>query len=606
VNGTYVAGNHFPIGAFFVLLLLILLVNPVLKKSTPDRELSPAELLTIWGMMIIASGIPSSGLFRYLLPVLVSPYYFATPENEWKELFYQYIPDWFAVNDGIAVRGFYEQSDIIPWAAWVKPIFFWTFLVLLFYFAMFCLCVILRKQWVENEKLPFPLVQVPVEIVDKPEQKKYFNAFFKNKVMWIGCAIPIFIHILNGMKIYFPALPGFPTLFSLYPYFSEKPWTPLRHLNLRIYSSMIGISYLLTLEVSFSFWFFHLLFRVEEVITLATGFSQSGWSMANNQELGAYIAFVGFLLWIARSHIKKVLLATLFQKHRLDDSNEPLPYRWATFGLFFTTIGATFMLMQAGMSLIVTLAVILIFYTILIVITRVIVDGGLLFITSLIVPSDYLVKALGTQKVGPANHTILAFLERALMWDSREFLMPSVMNGFKIPDAVNLKRRHITFAMFIGILIAIGVGYYASLKLIYSHGASNLQYWTYMMSPRYFFQKVESFLKYPRGTNWTSLYFIFIGAAFMLFLCFMRLRFIWWGIHPIGYIAASKYHAQTIWFSIFLGWFFKYIILKYGGLKFYRKLRPLFLGLVVGECFIGGLFIILGLITRKAYRFLPG
>jgi hypothetical protein len=358
--------------------------------------------------------------------------------------------------------------------------------------------------------------------------------------------------------------------------------------------------------VAFSLWFFHLFYRVEDVIAFGTGFSRSGWSLANNQELGAYIAVVGFVLWISRSHIKKVLLATFSEKHYLDDSNEPLPYRGATIGLIVATIGAALMLMAAGMSLAVTLAVILLFYAILIVVTWVIVAGGLLFITTLIVPSDYLVTAFGTQALKPADHTILAFLERILMWDSREFLMPSVMNGFRITDAVNLRRRPLLFAMFIAILVGIVVGFYASLKLIYSHGALNLQYWTYMISPRSFFQKIESFLRYQRDTDWLNLAFIFIGVAFMLFICLMRLRFLWWPIHPVGYIACSKWHAHNLWFSIFLGWIFKYLILKFGGVNLYRKLRPLFLGIVVGESFMGGVFIVLGLITGRGYRFLPG
>lgn len=36
------------------------------------------------------------------------------------------------------------------------------------------------------------------------------------------------------------------------------------------------------------------------------------------------------------------------------------------------------------------------------------------------------------------------------------------------------------------------------------------------------------------------------------------------------------------------------------------KYPPLFLGFVVGEYIMGGAFIVLGLITGKGYRFLPG
>ncbi|MGB9597796.1 MAG: DUF6785 family protein [Candidatus Poribacteria bacterium] len=55
--------------------------------------LKPSELITIWCMMIVASGIPSSGFIRYHLFMLVAPFYYATPENEWEDLFFRYLPD---------------------------------------------------------------------------------------------------------------------------------------------------------------------------------------------------------------------------------------------------------------------------------------------------------------------------------------------------------------------------------------------------------------------------------------------------------------------------------------------------------------------------------
>ena len=109
VGGTYLAGNHLPIAVVFVMLVFVLGVNTLLKRLKPGTELQGSELLIIWGMMLVASGIPSSGLMRYLVPLAVSPFYFATPENEWITLFHQHLPDWMVVKDPKAVFYFYEQ-----------------------------------------------------------------------------------------------------------------------------------------------------------------------------------------------------------------------------------------------------------------------------------------------------------------------------------------------------------------------------------------------------------------------------------------------------------------------------------------------------------------
>lgn len=118
VAGTNVAGNHFPIGSAFIFTLIILALNVVLRKTKPGSELSPAELITIWIMMSVGSGIPYSGLMRYLSPLLVTPMYFATPENEWAELFHQHLPDWLVIKDSKAVQYYYEGLPggmPVPW-----------------------------------------------------------------------------------------------------------------------------------------------------------------------------------------------------------------------------------------------------------------------------------------------------------------------------------------------------------------------------------------------------------------------------------------------------------------------------------------------------------
>ena len=54
----------------------------------------------------------------------------------------------------------------------------------------------------------------------------------------------------------------------------------------------------------------------------------------------------------------------------------------------------------------------------------------------------------------------------------------------------------------------------------------------------------------------------------------------------------------------FLGWFFKSLVVRYSGLKGYRRAKPIFLGVVLGEAFIAGVWAIVGLFSGKGYNFL--
>ena len=69
-------------------IVLSLLVNSVLgllgRLTGRATKFSSAELLIVWVLTVAASGVPSSGLNRYLTPVVCAPYYHQTPENDWE------------------------------------------------------------------------------------------------------------------------------------------------------------------------------------------------------------------------------------------------------------------------------------------------------------------------------------------------------------------------------------------------------------------------------------------------------------------------------------------------------------------------------------------
>ncbi|MCE2413920.1 hypothetical protein J4G07_07950 [Candidatus Poribacteria bacterium] len=609
VGGTYLAGNHLPIAVVFVMLIFVLSINVLLKKLKPGTELQGGELLIIWGMMVVASGIPSSGLMRYLVPLAVSPHYFATAENEWITLFHQHLPDWMVVKDPKAVFYFYEKlpdGDSIPWRAWLKPIVGWSAFVLIFYFVTICWTVLLRKQWVEHERFTFPIVQLPQEMFQSPSGGTLLNRFFKSRLMWFGFMLPVILHGLRGLNSYFPAFPRPPLDFPIAQFFTEKPlsalgWWPTVHLF--IYPSIVAIVYLLTLEISFSFWFFFLLGKMETVLIYATGSKVNQWNFHQNQQMGALLVFIGFILFIGKRHFGRAF-ATIFGK-QADDTNEPLPYVWAVGGLIVGILLLTLICRMAGMSVWVALVMLGIFLAITTVGTWMVANGGLLFIIYSYLPGEFLITLFGSSRVNAPSWTLVSY-ERVLMFDMREILMPGIMNNFKLAEPLRLKQRPFLLAMGIAIVLAMGVSYYTSLDLAYTHGAVNLQHWTYMISTTVPFNRLTSILQNPSGIELERLGSFIFGGATMFGMLWMRHHYLWWKLHPIGSLLMTSYATFCFWGSFFIGWLFKYTVLKFGGVTLYRKLRPFVLGIILGECFIGGIWIVVGLFTGIGYRLLPG
>ena len=602
IRNIFLAGGHFPVAPFFVLTIFVLGINVLLKRFYPAAAFSPGELVTIWCIMLAPAGIPSSGMMRYALSPMVAYKYLATPENDWESLFHHYIPHWRVVQDHTAAQSFFEglfAGESVPWGAWIVPILTWSAYVLVVYFVMICLSVLLRKQWVEYERCAFPLVKLPAEMARQGSGS--LGPLFKNSALWFGFAFPVFLHTMNGLHTFFPNTPHIPRDFWLNQYLVERPWSALRPFQIVIFWSMVGFSYLLTLEVSFSIWFFFVFYKLQCLLGVMLGFQLTsgpgvqwtGKSFSAAQEAGACLAFVAIALWKMRHHIKNML--------EFRPSDEALPHGVTIFGLLGGICVLVFFNHIMGMSIIFAFGFVLFLLAMYVVLTWQVINGGIPFINPSFSPQSFFLTTLGTSKIHPSTLTSIMMHPVCLTLDLREFMMPNIMNGLKAADEARVKRRQLLIAMAVAMVIGLAVSYYSAIRISYAHGAP-------YTGGSWFMRQLEGLLTSPKtSTNWTNTGFMLFGSAFTVFLMWMRQTFVWWPLHPLGYTMLSSWATFKLWFSIFLGWGLKFSIVKYGGLRAYRTARPIFLGLVLGEMTCAGLWAIIGMITgiSTGYRILP-
>jgi hypothetical protein len=81
---------------FFVVIVLINVGVGLLRRRL---ALPRAELILIYCMLLMAVTVPTWGLMFFLIGTMVYPYYYATPENRFAELFHDLIPSWMAPQD---------------------------------------------------------------------------------------------------------------------------------------------------------------------------------------------------------------------------------------------------------------------------------------------------------------------------------------------------------------------------------------------------------------------------------------------------------------------------------------------------------------------------
>lgn len=596
-----IACDHLPIGVLTIFLLLILMVNPILRRLPFWRPFSPTELITIYAMMLVTAGIPSFGLVDYLFPVITAPFYYSTPQNGWGAIFGKCIPTWLAPRDPTAVNRYYEglkTGETIPWDVWLKPLIGWSVFVLALYLVIACLATILRKQWVERERLVFPLVQLPLEIAQE-ETSIGGNPFLHNRILWLGVSIPVLVHGWNSLNTYFPTIPAIQLKWieitaALADY---APWSALRPIYMFVYFSVIGFAYLLSSEVALGLVAFYFFYKAQAVVAFAVGYNDPwtygylGPGYLAHQGAGAVLMIVALSLWTARTHLVDVLGCALGRSKVSIDREEPLSYRFACWGLLIGTIVLVVWCTIAGMSPAVAMVLIFLFYVVMIALAKFVADSGLLFVQSPFQPGDLLSTAVGTAHLGAANLALLGMVQFIFMFDLRSFMMPSVMDGFKMSDGVGLRRRSLFGAMALAIVVGLVVSYISAIAWTYHVGGLKMNSWFFQSSNRVPFARAVDQMLNPESANLNNLAFTAVGAIICAIVTFLRQQYIWWPFHPIGYALGSTFPMTQMWLPIFVGWMLKSIILRYGGRKGYVKARPFFLGLILGEFGISGLWI---------------
>jgi len=591
--------------AIFLLFVLVFLVNGVLRAIHERLALTSGELVVVYVMMAVGTVIPTMGLTAYWLSTIAAPFYYAAPENQWTEIILPYIPKWLYPEDPMAIKWLYEglpRGEMVPWTAWAMPLLHWFVFLMVLYLVMICAMVILRKQWVENERLLYPITQLPMEMVRAEPRPGFTNPFIRNPWMWAGFAIPFLVGCYIALLKYDDPNSKF-DLVTYIPLFGKT-----MELKLRLSFPMIGFTYLLSTSLALSLWFFSVVTTAERAILLMRGYESQeqldpysqfgGGPLLTHQSQAALFVLVIVGLWMARGHLKQVVAKAFGRGKDVDDSGEILSYKQAFWGLLAGMAYMTFWLHRTGLSLGVAAALVVVAMATFLGVTRIVAAGGVAETRSCMTASTVLISAVGPDALGPSN--LVPFgMTYVWMGDIRTFIMASAANGLKMVSDLPGRKRTVFWAMVIAIVVTIGASVVSTLSIAYAHGGANANEWLFRDGPTLPFHYVTRLIKNPQGPSVNGYLFGGIGTAVMSALMFLSQRFVWWPLHPLGFPIASLWLTEQLWFSIFLAWAAKSLVLRYGGADFYKRTRFFFLGLILGQYAVSGLWIVIDYFTGK-------
>ncbi len=603
LRGSYMALDFSTAGAIFLFFLFVFIVHSLLGLLHPRLAFRRQELVVVYIMGIVGCSIPTMGLTEYLLPIISGAVYYASPENEWADLIHPHIRTWLVPQDYEAIKFFYEgapRNYALPWDVWIKPLAAWVPLILSIYFAMICISVVLRRQWIVRERLAFPLVQVPMAMIEDGETPSILKPFFKSGLMWAGFALPFIVGSMRALHNYYNFIPSVNLQTSI-PLFRNTT-----ALQIVLSFPMLGFSYFVNLEIAFAIWFFNLLARVQEGIFGVIGITSTqnlyyagAFPVLAHQGMGAMLVLSVLGLWTARTHLAEVWRKAISGDPDIDDSDEMLSYRTAVFGLILSNALIFVWLWMAGMAWWVLPIYLTAMYLLFIAVTRVVAEGGIAAARAPLIASDFVTSGLGNTVLGAQTLTALGF---TFVWaaDIRTYVLASCANGLKLAeDTLGKDKRSLFWAIAIAIVVSMATSIVTVLHLSYAYGGINLNGWFFGPTggPVYPFNFISGHLNDPQGPNLVGWISTISGGTVMGLLMLARQHFLWWPLHPLGFAVSTISMTNYISFSVFLAWLIKSIMLRYGGPSLFQRARPFFLGLILGQFAVAGIWLIIDYLT---------
>lgn len=591
-------------------LLILTLLNRMVRRVAPRLALERGELLLIYAVLCIGSCVAGHDMLQVFVPMLSWSFRHANASNNWANVINPNLKSGFFITDEQIYKGYYLGNDTI-WRlqyvkAWLPVVLAWTLFVTTLLFVMLCINAILRKQWTDNERLTYPIVQLPLQITT--EQAFEPKGLFRNRLFWIGFLLAGTIDTVNSLNYYYPNIPtiftpGFGQSFlDIGPYFTEKPWRAIGWTPISFYPFMIGLGMFLPLDFLFSCIFFYWFWKLEKVTAVAMAYDQDPrFPYTENQSFGAYIAFCLYSIWISRSYLKQVLLRAFGRKSTLDDSQEPMSYRGALTGIFLGVSALVSFAAYLGMTWWIGVLFFAMYFALALAITRMRAELGTpvhdLHFTG---PEMIMTRISGSRAFDAQNLTVFALF----FWFNRAYRshpMPHMLEGLKLAEQTRTSYRKWTLAMLFLGGFAVFVAFWAVLHLMYDYGAQGKSRMSFGAEA---YNQLNTWLKTPEPGKYGEMVAVWVGFGIAFLLQWLRIQIPWWPLHPLAFAVTSSWEINLVWGPLFLAWVFKSLILRYGGRGGFHKSLPFFLGLMLGQFVVGSLWNIYGIARElPTYQF---
>jgi hypothetical protein len=626
LQNSAMVGGALPVGATFLFCTLVVAINGPLSRYWPRWAFQTDELAIVLSMMLVSCALPTRGLMQMWPTSLVGVWEHSLMHPEDHAVFNLLkLPNWFWPGSG-EERG--PTDPLIAWFSgsaplgttsaqwfkvsegWIGPVIGWGIFFIGIAMAVMGLSAIAARQWIENERLTFPISTVQLAIVQAPPPGRWLNSTFRNRAFLVGLCVVGALRVVGGLSQYFPNdVPGIPMSYDLRLLFVAPPFSYIDSwiTSQTIYPLVIAMTFFIAGRISFSLWTCVLLSQIPNLIM---GPHQASMAPHRSEvNLGALLSYALMILYSGRHSYAGTLKCMITRPRVAPDGKTPHNRAAGYFsvaGFVISVVWLTIVHMPAVPAILLVASLLMIW----LVMANVVARSGLLVANTLATPHEWFAYGfsnpggLAAINVSDVRTQFFAQLIGGMWAYNTDHLSVYTTHSIRVCSEAAPRARK---SLFAALALALGVGFFASLgstlwcqyhyafTLDETH-TSPLNAEVFNGQPQWAMDHtvltMRSGLENTHGTHsaWP-----WVGTAAIVTAgsAYCQLRYSEWPLHPIGLLMMYSYPMRRIWFSVFLGWFLKTILIKLGGAKVYQRSVPLFLGVVIGEIIMAALFAML-------------
>jgi hypothetical protein len=348
---------------------------------------------------------------------------------------------------------------------------------------------------------------------------------------------------------------------------------------------------------------------------IVSGGTQVAYEDMSNVRAGAYVAYAVILLYAGRDYYLRVLGKAFRPVAAGSEEREPILAARVFLLAFIGFVGS--MVLLLGLDWLVALVFGLSMMIFFLVFTRIICETGIPILATQFDVGLSIANVMGLPAVGPGPLVMMFYLSNMLNAESRQSLMPYVATSLKTAENVGGNGSRVVVVAYAGMLFALVLCFVSWTYGIYAHGAykegsaitavndkmtkatnalTELEETGQLeeASAAQGLAKLPLILKnmgHARELAWMT-----FGAALISIVALLRFNVSWWPLHPVLFLVWGTQPSRVTWFSFLIGWGIKEMVVRFGGGRSYQSLKPVFLGLIMGEFFAVAMVQMTGLV----------